>query len=357
VEAVVTSPTSEFWSGKRVLLTGHTGFKGAWLAMWLHRRGAQVTGLSLEPDTDALFFSAGVQADVDSRIGDIREMNVVRAVVRDARPQVVFHLAAQAIVRQSYADPVATFDTNTRGTVHVLEALRDCSDVKAVVIVTTDKVYANDGSGRAYRETDPLGGHDPYSASKAAAELVVASYRDAFLRTRDVAVSSARAGNVIGGGDWAADRLIPDAARAWARDECLTVRNPGAVRPWQHVLEPLAGYLALAESTWHKPALAGAYNIGPDAKDAATVSDVIALAHAAYGKGQWRIEPQHDDAPHEAHHLTLDASHAEATLGLRPRWSLAKAVAHTMDWYRLVDNGADARAASLADIDAYEVAR
>ena len=352
----MTSPPSEFWSGKRVLLTGHTGFKGAWLAMWLRRMGADVTGLALEPDNDALFCSAGVQADVDGRIGDIRDLNTVRAVVRDARPHVVFHLAAQAIVRQSYADPVATFDTNTRGTVHVLEALRDCSDVKAAVIVTTDKVYANDGSARAYRETDPLGGHDPYSASKAAAELVVASYRDAFLRSLGVAVSSARAGNVIGGGDWAADRLIPDAARAWSRNECLTVRNPGAVRPWQHVLEPLAGYIALAEAMWHRPALAGAYNIGPDVKDAATVRDVIGLAHAAYGKGQWRIEPQHD-APHEAPRLTLDASHAGATLGLQPRWALAAAVARTMTWYRLVDDGADARAACLADIGAYEAAR
>ena len=351
----MTPVGSDFWSGKRVLLTGHTGFKGAWLAMWLRRMGAQVVGLALEPDANALFSSAGVQADVDSRIGDIRDLNVVRAVVRDARPQVVFHLAAQAIVRQSYADPLATFDTNTRGTVHVLEALRECAEVKVAVIVTTDKVYANNGSARAYRETDPLGGHDPYSASKAAAELVVASYRDAFLRTRGVAVSSARAGNVIGGGDWAADRLIADAARAWARDECLTVRNPGAVRPWQHVLEPLAGYIAVAENTWRSPALAGAYNIGPDAKDAATVSDVIALAHAAYGKGQWRVGSQHD-APHEAHHLTLDASHAEATLGLRPRWSLDEAVARTMNWYRRVDSGADERAVCLSDIDAYEAA-
>jgi CDP-glucose 4,6-dehydratase len=356
VEAVVTSSNSAFWAGKRVLLTGHTGFKGAWLAMWLRRMGAQVTGLALKPDADALFSSAAVQADVDSRIGDIRDMNVMRAVVRDARPQVVFHLAAQAIVRQSYTDPLATFDTNTRGTAHVLEALRDCDQVKVVVIVTTDKVYANNGCARAYRETDALGGHDPYSASKAAAELVVASYRDAFLRTRGVAVSSARAGNVIGGGDWAADRLIPDAARAWARDQCLTVRNPSAVRPWQHVLEPLAGYIAVAENTWRSPALAGAYNIGPDANDAATVSDVITLAHAAYGKGRWRIEPQHD-APHEAHHLTLDASHAEATLGLRPRWSLTEAVARTMNWYRRVETGADARAVCLSDIDAYEAAR
>jgi CDP-glucose 4,6-dehydratase len=324
--------------------------------MWLRRMGAEVVGLALEPDANALFSRAGVQIDVDGRVGDIRDMDVVRTVVRDTRPQVVLHLAAQAIVRQSYVDPVATFDTNTRGTVHVLEALRDCTEVKVAVVVTTDKVYANDGSARSYRETDPLGGRDPYSASKAAAELVVASYRDAFLRTRGVAVSSARAGNVIGGGDWAADRLIPDAARAWSREECLTVRNPGAVRPWQHVLEPLAGYIALAEETWHRPALAGAYNIGPDAKDAATVREVIALAHAAYGRGQWRVEPQHD-APHEAHHLTLDASHADATLGLRPRWALGEAVARTMNWYRSVDNGADERTVCLTDIDAYEAAR
>jgi CDP-glucose 4,6-dehydratase len=356
VEAVVTSAPSGFWSGKRVLLTGHTGFKGAWLAMWLHRLGAQVTGLALAPDADALFSSAGVQADADSRIGDIRDPSTVHAAVRDARPQVVFHLAAQAIVRRGYAEPAVTFDVNTRGTVHVLEALRDSNDVKATVIVTTDKVYTNDGRAHPYREADPLGGHDPYSASKAAAEIAVASYRDAFLRARGIAVCTARAGNVIGGGDWAADRLIPDAARAWARGECLSVRNANAVRPWQHVLEPLAGYMALAEALWRQPTLAGAYNIGPEAGGAATVKDVVELAHAAYGQGQWRIEPQ-VGAPHEAHHLTLDSSHAAATLGLRPRWALPEAVARTMAWYRRHADGADPRALCLADIAAYEAAR
>lgn len=347
---------ADFWSGKRVLLTGHTGFKGAWLAMWLSRLGANVYGFALAPEADSLFLRADVDADVVSRIGDIRHPAELRAIVAEARPQVVFHLAAQALVRQSYADPVTTFDTNVSGTVHVLDALRTCDHVKAAVIVTTDKVYANDGSPKGYQERDPLGGHDPYSASKAAAELVVASYRDAFLKARGVAVSSARAGNVIGGGDWAADRLIPDAARAWARGECLTVRNATAVRPWQHVLEPLAGYIALAEATSHTPQLAGAYNIGPDVSDAATVGDVIGMAQAAYGKGQWRSEAQHG-APHEAHHLTLNTSHAAATLGVRPAWPLAEAIERTMNWYRLAEQGAGARQLCMSDIDAYEAVK
>jgi CDP-glucose 4,6-dehydratase len=344
-----------FWSDKRVLVTGHTGFKGAWLALWLRRLGAQVTGLALEPDADSLYAHAGVQVDVGSVIDDVRNAAAVRWALETYRPQIVFHLAAQALVRKSYVDPLTTFETNVQGTANVLDAVRSCSDVRVVIVATTDKVYANRETSAPYVESDALGGHDPYSASKAAAELVVASYRDSFLSAQGVALSTVRAGNVIGGGDWSADRLIPDAVRAWLQGACLVVRNPSAVRPWQHVLEPLGGYLELARIAWSTPSLAGAYNFGPDPAGAATVSRVIALAQGAYGKGLWRCEPQ-PDAAHEAQHLTLDAARARKMLGVRARWTLEQSVTRTMLWYRQVAAGGSPRAACIADLDAYEAA-
>jgi CDP-glucose 4,6-dehydratase len=353
---MVSAGGAGFWSGKRVLLTGHTGFKGAWLALWLQRRGAKLTGLALDPEGDALYLRARIEEGLHSRIADIRDADAVGEVVAEARPEIVFHFAAQALVRAGYADPLRTYDTNVRGTVHLLDALRHCSDVRVVVVVTTDKVYLTVHPPRPFNEDDALGGYDPYSASKAAAELVVASYRDAFLAARDVAVSTARAGNVIGGGDWAADRLIPDAVRAWSSDHLISIRRPAAVRPWQHVLEPLSGYMRLAECTWHQPELAGAYNIGPAADSAASVSEVVELARAAFGRGHWRADGR-DPGPHETAHLTLDASRARTLLGVQPRWTLPQAVTRTMHWYRQVlHEGADARAVCLADIAAYEAA-
>ncbi len=257
-------PDASFWRGKRVLLTGHTGFKGAWLALWLRRLGAEVTGVALPPaDEPSLFTLADVGGLCDSHLQDIRDAARLAAVVKAARPQILLHLAAQALVRASYRDPVGTFATNAMGTAHVLDALRGLDGARVAVMVTTDKVYRNLEQAVPFRETDELGGHDPYSASKAAAEVVIASYRDAFLSEQGVAVASARAGNVIGGGDWSEDRLLPDAVRAWQAGEALHVRRPAAIRPWQHVLEPLAGYLILAETLWDRPALAGAYNFGP----------------------------------------------------------------------------------------------
>lgn len=353
LEALVMPTRSGFWAGRRVLVTGHTGFKGAWLALWLQGLGAEVSGLALEPEADALFLSAHVGANMDSRITDIRDVQLMRRVVRELRPEIVFHLAARALVRESYADPVDTFAVNTQGTVHLLDAVRDADSVRVAVVVTTDKVYRNREQQRHFREDDELGGHDPYSASKAAAELAVASYRDAFLRAQGVAVASARAGNVIGGGDWAIDRLIPDAVRAWSSGTQLQVRHPRSIRPWQHVLEPLWGYLRLAERLWHQPELAGAFNIGPDTGDAASVIEVIELARTAFGKGTWECRT-HDAGPHEAGHLTLDASRARDLLGLQPRWSLATAVERTMDWYRQRGEGADSRLLCLADIATYE---
>jgi len=343
-----------FWRGKRVLLTGHTGFKGSWLTIWLARLGARVTGLSLAPVTEPnLFTDANVAGLCDSRIGDIREAAAVRALVKETQPEIVLHLAAQPLVRASYRDPLETFATNVMGTANVLDALRGVDCVRVAMMITTDKVYREGGERRAYAEDDPLGGHDPYSASKAASEIVIGSYRDSYLAVQGVAVASARAGNVIGGGDWSEDRLIPDAVRAWQSGKTLEVRRPEAVRPWQHVLEPLAGYLTLARRLWQEMPLAGAYNFGPRAGDAAPVREVVTLAQTAYGGGEvaFDAEPQ---GPHEAAFLTLDASKAEQTLGVTPRLTLADAIGRTMAWYRAHRDHGDAIGLCRADIAAYE---
>jgi CDP-glucose 4,6-dehydratase len=348
VEGVVNR--AAFWRGKRVLLTGHTGFKGAWLALWLHGLGARVTGLALAPATrPSLFELARVGELLDSHMGDVRDAAAVRAQVQRSQPEIVLHLAAQALVRPSYEQPLDTLATNVMGTAHVLDALRAVGSARVAVVVTTDKVYRNREWAWPYREDDALGGHDPYSASKAAAELVTASWRDAFLRAHGVAVATARAGNVIGGGDWSRDRLVPDAVRAWQAGAALQVRHPQAIRPWQHVLEPLHGYLALAERLWHAPDAAGAYNFGPPTHEAATVGEVLRLARDAYGSGDWQAV-QGDTGPHEAHWLALEVARARTELGVMPRWSLAQAVQRTMTWYRDLAAGADARALCLAEI-------
>jgi CDP-glucose 4,6-dehydratase len=357
VETLVNPAPSEFWRDRRVLLTGHTGFKGSWLALWLGRLGARVSGFALAPATQpSLYLLARVADTLDSRIGDVRDADAVAAAVRAADPEVVFHLAAQPLVRASYRQPLQTFDTNVMGTVHLLDALRGMSRVRSVVVVTTDKVYRNREWHYPYREDDALGGHDPYSASKAAAEIVVASYRDSFLREQGVALASARAGNVIGGGDWSEDRLIPDAVRAWQAGHRLAIRHPHAIRPWQHVLDPLAGYLQLARQLWSEPALAGAFNLGPATHEAATVGDVIELARHAYGHGAWAAADA-PDGPHEAGWLALEVAQARARLGVTPRWGLADAVQRTMQWYRRLADGEDASALCATDIAAYESAR
>ena len=352
----LANPDQAFWRGKRVLLTGHTGFKGAWLALWLQRLGAQVVGVGLPPSTvPSLFDLAQIPSVCQSQFGDIREAQALMSLAHDSQPDIVFHLAAQALVRASYRDPVNTFATNVMGTVHTLEALRGVSTVRAVVVVTTDKVYQNLEHAFPYRETDALGGHDPYSASKAAAEIAIASYRSSFLAERNVAVASARAGNVIGGGDWSEDRLIPDAIRAWDSGQPLQIRRPEAVRPWQHVLEPLCGYLRLAEQLFAQPALAGAYNFGPQTHEAATVREVVQLAQQTYGRGDV-VWGDGSDGPHEAGWLALEISKARALLGVAPRWTLAETVQRSMDWYRVCQNGTDAFAACMADIVAFEAA-
>ena len=296
---------------------------------------------------------AGVEELTTSHLCDIRDASTVADIVRQANPEVVFHLAAQALVRASYRDPLGTFATNIQGTANVLEALSPLSDMRVVVAITTDKVYENLEHPLPYRETDPLGGQDPYSASKAAAELVIGSYRDAFLEARGVAVASARAGNVIGGGDWSEDRLVPDAVRAWGSDKPLVVRRPEAIRPWQHVLEPLCGYLCLAERLWRTPKLADAYNFGPHTHEAATVRKVIRLAQQVYGEADvtWG---DGTEGPNEAGWLSLETAKARHLLDVAPRWNLPAGVAQTMRWYRRQAQGEPARWLCESDIDAFE---
>ena len=352
---MATSPLEhQFWRGKRVLITGHSGFKGGWLTLWLRRLGAEVSGISLPPATTPnLFTLAALGENCDSRFCDIRDAAKLTAHVKDAAPEIIFHLAAQPLVRASYRQPVQTFATNVMGSVHLLEAVRGLGCVKTMVMVTTDKVYRNNEWPWPYREEDALGGHDPYSASKAASEIAIASCRDAFLCEQGVAVATARAGNVIGGGDWSEDRLIPDAVRAWKTGHTLHVRRPDAIRPWQHVLEPLAGYLALARQLHRRPELAGAYNFGPETSEAATVREVIELAKAAYPGGEARYGDG-SDGVHEAGWLALEIAKIRTVLGVRPRWTLAQAIARTMAWYRAQQNGEDARVLCEADIAAYE---
>lgn len=338
-----------FWRGRRVLLTGHTGFKGAWLTFWLSRLGARVTGLSLAPATrPSLFELLQLQNSCDSHIGDIRDADTVRTIAQRAQPEVVLHLAAQALVRSSYGDPIGTFATNVMGTVHVLDALRDISCTKVAVMVTTDKVYRNREWIWAYREDDPLGGQDPYSASKAASEFAIESWRASFFREQGIAVASARAGNVIGGGDWSSDRLIPDAVRAWSSSATLGIRRPEAVRPWQHVIEPLSGYLALAEKLWHQPETTGAFNFGPPPHAAASVRHVIEIARSAF-PGALVAYSDTQDGPHEAGLLSVDPSRSRMLLQVEQRFTLEEAVHRTMSWY--TQNLSGRSAASLCERD------
>lgn len=344
-----------FWAGQRVLLTGHTGFKGAWASLWLERRGAEVHGLALAPDhVPDLYSRLAPFTGARSHIVDINDLAAVRRVVATARPTLVLHMAAQPLVRRSYAEPLATFATNVMGTAHVMEALRDAPDIKAALVVTTDKVYRNDGDGRHFVETDELGGHDPYSASKAGTELVAAAYADSFLAPAGVAVATARAGNVVGGGDWSPDRLVPDVWRALHAGAPLQLRYPRATRPWQHVLDCLDGYFGYLEALATKPGLPRTLNFGPDATDPpVTVAEVADLVAASLGSGGgWVAAP--GEHPREAPALALDAGAAAASLGWRPRLPARTALQWSADWYRRFDAGEDARAISLEQLAAHE---
>lgn len=352
---ITASPN--FWRNKRVLLTGHSGFKGAWLALWLTKMGAKVTGISLPPvGNPSLFALTNIANKVESHFGDICEPAVTSNIVKDAQPEIVFHLAAQALVRAGYADPLATFSTNVMGTVNVLNAMRGVDSVRAVVMVTTDKVYENLENVYPYRETDKLGGYDPYSASKAASEIIISSYRNSYLTDQGVAVASARAGNVIGGGDWSADRLIPDAVRAWDSVVPLEIRRPNAVRPWQHVLEPLNAYLVLAEKIYTNDAFAGAYNFGPQTYESSSVRKVIEMANKFYGCGR-TVWGDGGEGPHEAGLLSLEISKAREVLGVTPRWDLTDAIERTMGWYQKQRSGVSALSLCEADIEVFSSAQ
>lgn len=344
---------AQFWRGRKVFVTGHTGFKGSWLLLMLEHLGAQVTGFALAPDGA---FSLFEQIDGGQRcthsIGDIRHQHVIAKAITDAAPEIVLHLAAQPLVRASYADPVGNYATNVMGTINVLDACRHTASVKTIIVVTTDKCYANDGRETGYVEDDKLGGFDPYSNSKACAELVTAAYRDSFFAQSGVGVASARAGNVIGGGDYADDRLVPDAIRAFSAHQPVAVRNPAAVRPWQHVLEPLSGYLMLAERLHTDLSFAQGFNFGPSATDMADVQSVIQKLAMAWGVER-AIAPQNGEHPHEAAMLTLDSTKAAEVLGWTPRLDLDYAIKLTADWYRAAIDQNDMAAFTSAQIAAF----
>ena len=350
----------DFWNGKVVLVTGHTGFKGGWLCLWLQSLGAKVVGYALNPPTTpSLFEVAKVGEGMRSLIGDVGDLARRQAAVSGHAPQIVFHMAAQALVRSSYADPVGTYATNIMGTAHLLEAVRKAQGVKVVVNVTSDKCYDNREWVWAYRENEPLGGYDPYSSSKGCAELVTAAYRNSFFHPADyprhgVALASARAGNAIGGGDWAQDRLVPDFVRAVTRGESLTVRNAAAVRPWQHVLEPLRGYLLLAQHLWSDGArYSEAWNFGPDEDSAQSVQTVVETLAALWDGGAgWRADTSAGQA-HEANFLKLDCSKARTKLGWHPRWDLRMALESTTAWYKAHQAGRDMRSFTLEQIARY----
>jgi CDP-glucose 4,6-dehydratase len=343
-----------FWTGKRVLLTGHTGFKGSWASLWLSRLGAEVTGFSLAPDTNPNLFSlASVERAVRSHIGDLRDGDAVRRAVGEADPQIVIHMAAQPLVRRSYVDPVGTFDVNVMGTVNLLDALRGRDALETVLVVTTDKVYENAETGAAFKETDPLGGYDPYAASKAAAEIVTSSYARSFLTEQGVRVATARGGNVIGGGDFSEDRLVPDIWRALKAGRPLVLRNPQAARPWQHVLDCLCGYFTFARGLSGGVDLPAALNFGP-AMDApsVTVAELAEAVQAALGGGAW--ERANDTGPHEMMALSIDSTKARDCLGWSDRLPGARCISWLSDWYRDLNADADMNEKTLAQIAAFE---
>jgi len=346
---------AKYWRGRRVLLTGHTGFKGAWAALWLHQMGAEVTGLALAPETEpSLFALARVATLMDSHIVDLRDRAAVKALVTHIDPEIVLHMAAQPLVRRSYVDPIGTFEANVMGTVHLLDALRDGTSLRTVLVVTTDKVYENNETGQSFREDDRLGGHDPYAASKAAAEIVTASYSRAFFVERGIRVATARGGNVIGGGDFSEDRLIPDIWRAAKAGAPLKLRHPNASRPWQHVLDCLSGYFAFIRALDERAEVPAALNFGPhpDAP-AIAVAELAEAVQSTLGNAhEWRRDEA--PSPHEMSTLDIDSSLARATLGWEDRLPGRDAVQWLVDWYKALDADADMQAVTFGQLKAFE---
>ena len=347
MEGVEVNPG--FWHDRKIFITGHTGFKGSWLTLWLHSLGAEVVGYALAPPSDPNLFEAlGLQQNITHIHGDVRDYNSLLSIFRAHKPEIVFHLAAQSLVRLSYSEPRITYETNVMGTVNLLEAIRHTPSVRAVINVTSDKCYENREWVWGYRENDPMGGHDPYSSSKGCSELVTSAFLKSFFSPEkfnskhNVALASARAGNVIGGGDWGTDRLVPDCIRSIISGQPVRLRNPDATRPWQHVLEPLSGYLLLAAKLYKDPfAYAGAWNFGPYPGDTRTVSEIAKRIVHVFGRGRIEIEP-HDNIKYEAQTLQLNCDKALQKLGWKPRWNFDDTIDATVSWYKAIFDGADA---------------
>ena len=343
----------DFWQGKRVFLTGHTGFKGSWLALWLSSLGAQVKGYALNPPTSpSLFNVAKIGEVLDSQIGDIRNQESLHESMVKFNPDILIHMAAQSLVRYSYDAPIETYEVNVIGTAKVLEVARDCTNLKAIVNVTTDKCYENEERDKSYQEDDPMGGYDPYSSSKGCAELVTSTYRRSFLKNQGIGVASVRAGNVIGGGDWADDRLIPDIIRSFEKNEPVAIRNPKATRPWQHVLEPLSGYLILAQKLYKdQNKYAEGWNFGPNERDVKPVDWILDQMTSRWPNSSWHLDKNSN--PHEAGFLKLDISKAQSKLGWRPTWKLSNTLEKITDWHRAWLDQEDMQAVCLAEIEEY----
>jgi len=345
---------AEFWNKKKVFLTGHTGFKGSWLSLWLSRLGAEVKGYALPPATmPSLFEEARVAEHIESELGNIRDLSRIEASMQAFNPDILIHMAAQPLVRLSYREPVDTYATNVMGTVHVLEAARKCPNLRSIVNVTTDKCYENQERASGYREDEPMGGYDPYSSSKGCAELVTAAYRRSFMQASGIGLASARAGNVIGGGDWSEDRLIPDILKAFERGEPVIVRNPASTRPWQHVLEPLSGYLTLAEKLYNAPdQYAEGWNFGPHDVDAKPVDWILDRMVALWGDGAaWQLDS--GSHPHEAGYLQLDITNAKSRLQWQPTWHLQQTLEKIVEWHQSWLNKEDMNTVCFNEINQY----
>jgi len=350
---------TEFWKNKKVLITGHTGFKGSWLSLWLQSMGSQVVGVSLEPPTNpSLYKQARVAEDMVSLRADIRDLDKIKEIFYEHKPEIVFHLAAQPLVRYSYHNPVETYQTNVMGTLNILEAIRNVDSVRAAVMITTDKCYENHEWEWGYRENEPMGGHDPYSSSKGCAELLIASYRDSYFPVSNynkhkTAIASVRAGNVIGGGDWADDRLIPDIIRAVQSNSTVHIRNPNSIRPWQHVFEPLDGYIELAEKLFVSgEQYAEAWNFGPKEEDAKPVQWIVERMTKSWGEdANWIVDES--EHPHEANYLKLDCSKAHSKLSWWPKWQLDNTLGKIIEWHKEEQKGSDMKSFSLSQIECY----
>jgi CDP-glucose 4,6-dehydratase len=341
-----------FWKGKRVFLTGHTGFKGSWLSLWLVSLGAQVKGYALNPPTTpSLFNELKIAAMIDSEIGDIRDQKKLHGSMTIFNPDILIHMAAQPLVRFSYEEPLETYEVNVMGTAKVLEVARSCQNLKAIINVTTDKCYENDGRTEGYQENDPIGGHDPYSSSKGCAELVTSSYRRSFLHNQEIGLASVRAGNVIGGGDWAKDRLIPDILRSFEKEELVLIRNPKATRPWQHVLEPLSGYLILAQKLYNDIEYAESWNFGPDEVDVKTVEWILDQMILKWPNSAWELDSKYK--PHEADFLTLNTLKAKSKLEWSPVWRLKQSLEKIIFWHQSWLSNEDMQAICLEEIENY----